>query len=266
MDTALFLGFGLAYAALLAWGLMLAARHGWATPANLPLLVLAGLVYDNLLLGAGRWIGAGPALEGLNLARFWIHALVTPVLVAWALHALRRAGFAWARAGWFQSASIVAAVGLVVVEFLTEVRGLRLVAREEYGALSYTDARPASGPPIMVLVVALVLIIVGALLWKRVRWPWLFAGAVVMTIGSAVEIPVASGAATNAFELVLLVSVMRRRRSRTGRGESRRIMMRDVAHRDVALGSCVRPSISIPRPSRPWPPSGAPGGSASRRP
>ena len=29
-----------------------------------------------------------------------------------------------------------------------------------------------------------------------------------MTIGSAVELPVDSGAATNAFELVLLVSIM----------------------------------------------------------
>lgn len=46
MDTVLFLGFALAYLALLIWGLGLAARHGWWTPANLPLLVVAALVYD----------------------------------------------------------------------------------------------------------------------------------------------------------------------------------------------------------------------------
>ena len=53
--------------------------------------MLAALVYDNLVIGAGRFIGDGPLLEGLNLARVWIHALVTSVLVARALHTLRRA-------------------------------------------------------------------------------------------------------------------------------------------------------------------------------
>lgn len=60
----------------------------------------------------------------------------------------------------------------------------------------------------MVLIVALVLIVAGALLWKRQGWPWLLVGAVVMTIGSAVPIPVDSGAATNAFELALLISIL----------------------------------------------------------
>lgn len=208
MDSIIFLGFGLAYVALLVWGISLAVRHGWWTPANLPLLVLAALVYDNVVIGLGTTIGDGPLLEGLNLARFWIHAFVTPVLVAWALHTLRRAGFSWAQERWYQVVSIAAVVGLTVLECFTEIRGLEIVPNEEYGALSYTSAEPPSGPPIMVLVVALVLIVVGAMLWKRQGWPWLLAGAVLMTIGSAVELPVDSGAATNAFELVLLVSIM----------------------------------------------------------
>lgn len=98
MDTVLFLGFAGAYLALLLWGIALAARSRWWTPANLPLLVLAALVYDNFLLGIGRFIGEGPLLEGLNYGRFYVHAAVTPVLVAWGLHTLRRAGFGWAQA------------------------------------------------------------------------------------------------------------------------------------------------------------------------
>ena len=93
MDTILFLGFAAAYLALLVWGVRLAMRNGWWTPANLPLLVVAALVYDNLVLGLGSTIGHGPALEGLNHGRFWIHAAITPTLVAWALHTLRRAAF-----------------------------------------------------------------------------------------------------------------------------------------------------------------------------
>lgn len=208
MDSVIFLGFAVAYLVLLGWGITLAARHGWLTPANLPLLVLAALVYDNLIIGLGIFIGEGALLEGLNLARFWIHALVTPVLVAWALHSLRRAGHGFAQARWYQVASIAAALALTVLEYFLEVRGLSIVPEEEYGALSYSNAEPASGPPVMVLIVAGVLLIVGAMLWKKQRWPWLFVGAVIMTFGSAVELPLPSGAITNAFELVLLISIM----------------------------------------------------------
>lgn len=208
MDTVLFSGFALAYLALLVWGVALARRHGWWSPANLPLLVLAALVYDNGILALGATIGEGPVLEGLNLARYWVHAFVTPVLVAWGLHTLRRAGFGWAQQRWYQVVSLAAVAVLVVVEVLTEIRGLELEPREEYGVLAYANTAPASGPPIMVLVVALVLVVAGALVWWKQKWPWLFLGALAMTIGSAVEIPVESGAITNAFELALLVSIM----------------------------------------------------------
>lgn len=208
MDTILFLGFALAYLVLLAWGLVLARRHGWWTPANLPLLVLAALVFDNAVIGLGRFIGDGPFLEALNLSRFWVHAFVTPVLVAWALHTLRRAGFGFAQHRWFQVVSIGAALALTVLEYVVELRDLSIVPREEYGTLSYTSAEPPTGPPIMVLIVALVLIVVGAMLWKKQGWPWLLGGALLMTAGSAVELPIESGAATNAFELILLTSIM----------------------------------------------------------
>lgn len=208
MDTALFLGYALGYATLLAWGWIMTSRRGWWTPANLPMLVVAGLVYDNAIIGVGRWIGEGSTLEALNLARFWIHAFVTPVLVAWGLHALRRAGFGWAQARWYQVVSILSVLVLVVIELLTEVRGLNLVPEQEYGVLSYSNAAASSGPPIMVLVVDVVLLVVGAMVWSRQRWPWLFIGALVMTIGSVVELPVDSGAITNAFELALVVSIV----------------------------------------------------------
>lgn len=80
--------------------------------------------------------------------------------------------------------------------------------KEEYGVLSYGSSEPPTGPPLMVLVVAAVLVVAGALVWRRQKWPWLFIGAVVMTIGSGVQLPLDSGAITNAFELALMVSIM----------------------------------------------------------
>ncbi|HHT13725.1 MAG TPA: phospholipid phosphatase [Propionibacterium sp.] len=209
MDSIIFLAFAAIYAALLVWGISLAAKQGrWWTPANIPLLVIAALVYDNLIIGIGRWIGEGALLEGLNLARFWIHAAVTPLLAAWALHAIRRAGFGWAQARWYQVVSITAAVALMIGEYFWELQGLQIVPNEEYGALSYGSAEPPSGPPIMVLFVAAFLLFAGGMVWWKQKWPWLFIGAVIMTIGSAVQLPIESGAITNAFELILLISIL----------------------------------------------------------
>lgn len=208
MDTVLFFGYAAAYLALLVWGIALAARHGWWTPANLPLLVVAGLVFDNLVIATGRWIGEGPLLEGLSAGRFWAHALLTPLLVVWSWHAVRRAGVRWARTTAAAVGAVVLAVALVVLEVVTVLAGLRIEPVEEYGVLSYSNADAPSGPPLMVLFVAAALIVAGFLVWRRQRWVWLLAGSVVMTIGSAVPIPLESGAITNAFELVLLTAIL----------------------------------------------------------
>lgn len=69
-----------------------------------------------------------------------------------------------------------------MLEFFLEIRGLEIVAA--------------------------VLLVVGAMLWKKQKWPWLFVGAVIITIGSAVQLPLPSGAITNAFELILLISII----------------------------------------------------------
>ncbi len=207
MDTILFAAYALAYVVLLAWGVALAARHGWWTPANIPLLVVAGLVYDNTVLAAGRVIGEGALLEGLNYGRFWIHALVTPLLVVFAWHAVARTGASWARTRPAAAVAVLVTAGLVVLE-LTHVVGLELTARTEHGILSYAEAETSGGPPIMVLVVGLVLLAAGVLVWRRQRWVWLLVGTLLMLVGSAVPVPVESGAVTNAFELVLLTSIL----------------------------------------------------------
>lgn len=210
LDTVLFLAYAVAYGALLVWGLAgPAGPRGGATgtPAALPLLVVLALVYDNAVLGTGRYVGEGSVLEGLNVARYWLHALLTPLLVVTAWWVLRRAGVGWART---RAAAVVAsalAAALVVLELVTVVSGLSLEARREHGVLSYADTT-SSGPPLMVVVVGLVLLVAGFLLWRRTGWVWLLVGSVVMVLVSAVPVPVESGAVTNLGELVLLSTVV----------------------------------------------------------
>lgn len=207
-DTLLFAGYALGHAVLLAWGIRLAMQHGWATAANVWLLVVAGLTYDNGLLALGKVLGEGSLLESLSLGRFWIHALVTPLLVLFAWHAAKRSGVGWAATPPAAAAAVGATVALIILELVTVVLPLEVEARREYGVVSYTDVSSADGPPLMVLFVAAALIVGGFVVWRRQGWPWLLVGAGLMTIGSAVEVPVESGAATNAFELVLLTAIV----------------------------------------------------------
>src|SRR5690554_223036 len=197
MDTVLFVTYAVSYSVLLVWGCALAARHGWLTPANLPLVVLAGLIYDNVVIASGLSIGEGPFLESLSHARFWIHAIVTPLLVVWAWHAARRTDVAWARSRVAAAAAWVIAAALVGLEYMTVLSGLRIEPVTEYGVLSYSNAETTGGPPLMVLFVAAALLVASVVIWKRQKWAWLFVGTMLMVIGSAVPIPVESGAGTN---------------------------------------------------------------------
>ncbi|WKA58924.1 hypothetical protein QWY16_01850 [Planococcus shenhongbingii] len=99
-------------------------------------------------------------------------------------------------------------VALIIIEVTLEAWGLELEAEQQYGVLRYASAEPAEGPPTMILLVTVVLIAAGILLWKKAGCQWMLIGAGLMTIGSAVPIPVDSSAVTNAFELILLFTLV----------------------------------------------------------
>ena len=190
------------------WGLYGIRKHDLARWTSVIYIVIVTLIYDNLLLATGKWIGEGALLESLNFARFCLHALITPLLVMYSVGTLRESGIEWAKKKWLVLAGILYTVGLIVVEFATEVFGLELEVVKEYGVISYSNVEEAAGPPIMVLLVTLILIVASVILWKKTKWPVFFIGAVVMTIGSAVPINVESGAVTNAFELFLIFTLI----------------------------------------------------------
>lgn len=208
MDTVLFLGFSAAYLLLLAWGIALVVGRGRVIVSDAVLLIFAALVYDNAVLGLGSFIGEGAGLEAANAARYLLHAFVTPLLVLVAWDMLRRAGVRWAKTTWALIAALVVTAALIAYEVVVGAASARLVAEREYGVLSYANENAPDGPPIMVLVVAAALLLAGVHLWKSQGWPWLCLATVLMVIGSAVPIPVPSGAVTNAFELILLIGVL----------------------------------------------------------
>lgn len=205
MDTLLYFLFTAAYMGLVIWGLR--RQRSWNFMSFI-YLVLLGLIYDNGMIALGKFIGEGPLLENLSLLRFWSHAFLTPALVLFSYGALQEAGVEWSRKRIVGIAAIFYTAALIIAELLLETIGMELMIEKEYGVLRYVSADPASGPPIMVLLVSVVLLAAGVILWKRRGWKWMLVGAVVMTIGSAVPIPVESSAATNAFELFLLAALV----------------------------------------------------------
>lgn len=205
MDTILYFLFTAVYAGLLGWGI--AKQQQWNSMSVI-FLVGLGLVYDNAIIAVGKFIGEGTLLEALNLARYWIHAFLTPLLALFAYGALKKAGVGWTRKKAAKAIFLVLTAVLVIIKIVFETWGLQLMPERAYGLLRYVSAEPSSGPPAMVLIVIAVLIVAGAIVWKRTGWKWMCIGSVLMALGNAVPIPVDSSAVTNAFELILLITLV----------------------------------------------------------
>ena len=205
MDSLIFGLFAIAYVILLIWGLRIHRR--W-TLSSVIFLVVAALIYDNAIYALGIVIGEGTFLKTLNLLRFWFHALFTPTLILFAIASMRGANIKWAQQSWVLLIGVLYTIVAMIIEYMTELNGLVLQASKEYGALSYSAVGEAGGPPIMILMVTLALLIAGVMLWWKAKWPWMFIGTVIMTFGSAVSFDIGSNAITNAFELILLFTLV----------------------------------------------------------
>lgn len=207
VDTLLFFGYVLAYGALFIWGIKLAQNNGWTSLANVLLLVIAALIYDNAILALGRFIDEGVLLESLSYPRFYLHAFFTPLLVLFALSSLQRANAQWAKKKWGAALFYVITLGLILYELLIEMSGLSLAAGWEYGVLSYSNVAASGGIPLMVAFVSIILLAASLFVWRKQKWSWYFIGTAVMFIGNTVSIPLPSAAITNAFELILIVAL-----------------------------------------------------------
>jgi len=204
MDTLLYILFTLGYLVLLIWGLSGLKNRLFSTWSSFIYVIVAALIYDNAVIGFGKWIGEGSVLEIFNMLRYWSHALFTPLLVLFSLGVLRESGIAWARKKWLTILAVIYTIALMGIEIQLETAQLQLKPETKYGVLRYVSTESASGPPIMILLLTFVLLVAGAVLWKKTKWPWFFIGAAIMTVGSMVPFNIKSDAVTNAFELFLL--------------------------------------------------------------
>lgn len=146
--------------------------------------VMFGLIWDNTVLGLGRFWGEGTLLKTLSYPRFWMHALFTPLLIMFVWYLLRCDGVKWAQG--MIAYAIFGTITLLCVAIGAnhDIFKLNLAFVGGDDVWRYRNTA-ASGPPIPAIVAVLVTIIGGVILWIRHKWWGLAVGAASMFIFTA---------------------------------------------------------------------------------
>lgn len=205
MATLIYIIYTIAHILLLIWGVRLWRQSG-SIRLFLVLLPIIGLLYDNAIIALGSLLGPSELLQTLNMGRFLLHAIITPMLIMAALDMARRAGV-----GWAANRVVYALFGLFTVVLI--LFGLSEMPRMVfepvvYGStLRYVDTAVA-GPPIPSIITIILIMIIGIFIWRQQQWPWLFIGALLNFIGSAMPPSVVGPAVGSGAEVILLTSLL----------------------------------------------------------
>lgn len=145
-----------------------------------PLIVIAGIVYDNSIIGFGAYIGEGELLKMLNVPRFVIHAFFTPLIMIFAFGVARRCGIGWAQSKGMHTAICVFTLAMVLLGIYEELFKMNLVPIAEDGTLRYKN-EPSSAP-IPAIATIIVVMIIAIFVWIKTKKPWYFLGTLLMFI------------------------------------------------------------------------------------
>lgn len=208
MDTTFYFLYAVGYVWLLLRGLTSFQRDKIGSLTSIAYLIIIGLALDNVVAASGRFIGEGSLLLHLNLICYWLHAFLTPTLVMFSLGVLRFAGVKGMQSKPALYGAILLTGALIGLEVATVTWGMELKPKMESGVLRYVPADSSGGSGIMVMLVTVVLVVAGAILWKKTKWSWMFIGSAVMVVGSLVPIPAHRSTVMNGLEFVLLTTLV----------------------------------------------------------
>ena len=180
MLTALYLILSVLFV-VLVWQVSKMKRDNYVL---LLLLVLAGLFYDTLVIGIGKFIGEGDLLKTLNAGRFYVHALLTPAMMIFGFGVLRKAGVKWAQGKTAHIVLCVITTLLITLGAYSDILQLDLQTKVVADVLRYTNEGGIKGPPLPAILTIIFLIVAGISLWRNTGWMWLAIGAIVMFIAA----------------------------------------------------------------------------------
>ena len=208
--------------------------------APIALLVLGGLVYDNVVLGLGGLLGPGNLLRSLSVPRYWIHAIATPLLILLVLEIGERCGLSWPkrrRGVWVALAFVLIGFGLGHDGF-----GQKLQFTTDGGTARYANDA-VTGPPTSAIAVIIVVLAVAVMIWQHGYSPMMAICSLVMLVGAAVgaTVPLIGNLAECSFVLALLAGMQ----AAAGLRPNRRVGLPDKA------GPPVR-TVDVAGLSIPW--------------
>ena len=166
------------------------------------LVILAGVIYDNLMLAfGGSILGEGAALEMLSYPRYLLHGLFTPLLIIFCALSADRMDVPGYRKR--ETLTLWGAVTFFAIWFglIGDLVNLDIAPATENGLLTYKYAG-AGGPPIAEIATVVSMLIIGGAMQRYARWPWIFVSALFMFVVALFFI--SNGVIANIGELVLL--------------------------------------------------------------
>lgn len=166
------------------------------------LFLVTVIVYDNLLMLIGDWIGFGDILEMLSMLRYLLHALLVPTLVFVSLDVLRRAEVDWVERFPVQMLFYLYTITLTVAGIFHDFLWVQMEAVSVNGIDRYI----ISDSPFSWIVIAAFfpLIATSLLIWRKLQWPVLFFGCILVCLCGAVAIISETYVLGSFTELVLL--------------------------------------------------------------
>jgi hypothetical protein len=202
-----YLLYALGQASLAIWAFRLLRKEHSAAALTL-LLPPAAVVYDNLMIALGSYIGAGPLLQVLTVPRFAGHALITPIWIVTAVSfALRAGAFTRRKRGLTLAAWILYGI-MVVIGLLNEVVFYAGELVTEGDVLYYTNIGRLFTPPPPSLTMLLVVLLCGAVVLWHTRWPWMLLGSIPVLLSQALRTEAAAFVFINSGEVIMSASLV----------------------------------------------------------
>jgi hypothetical protein len=205
--TALYILFAAVQLALGIWAVALYRRRPsvGAFTVALPIVLL---VWDNAVVAVGAALGEGSLLRLLSYPRFAGHAFLTPIWIVTGFEFARRAGVPWLQSKGSRTAEWVLYGAMVVLGVIRSLVLLDMGAVRQAELLYYTNKGGFPGPPIPALVMVLVVIVCGIALLRRLGWPWMLGGGVVMFLAAAVPTSAVGFWVSNLGEVALSLALV----------------------------------------------------------
>ena len=172
-------------------------------------LMLAGMIYDNLMLSVGNLAVGSSWYVTATIGRFALHAALLPLLIPFALSAMRACAIPLAHRHLFAACCWLLAAAAWWHGLSHDLGQLELAPQAVLGHLRLVSVSEL--PPLGTIAVNLLLVPLAFILWRRTGWPLLLLGTLFILLlnGSVGTRPwgfVAGNGAEVIFVLCLLLT------------------------------------------------------------